>query len=139
MARASGEAGANFPRIFWVLLLFYGAMAGGAFLFHRSGQVLAGFYVMLALRGLQFFSLGQADVDELRAIVLKNFLMSVPMMLLVAGVAMSDDMLTPWQEGFQRASSVLQRIARGRALLFVTGYYLLWALIEMKWPQRISK
>src|SRR4030095_11412589 len=43
MARASGDEGANFPLIFWVLLLFYGLLAVGAYLFHRSGQVLAGF------------------------------------------------------------------------------------------------
>ena len=139
MARATGEEGADFSVIFWVLLAFYGLLAGGAYLFHRSGQVLAGFYLMLAIRGVQFFSLGRADVDELRAVVLKNFLMSVPMMLLIAGVAMSDDMLTPWQDMFVRATSFLERIARGRALLFVTAYYLLWALVEWKWPQRISK
>jgi hypothetical protein len=139
MARASGEEGANFPLLFWGLLLFYGLLAGGAYLFHRSGQVLAGFYLMLAIRGVQFFSLGHADVDELRAVVLKNFLMSVPMMLLVAGIAMSDDMLTPWQDAFLRATSVVQRVVRGRALLFVIVYYLLWALIEWKWPRRISK
>ena len=45
MARASGEGGANFPMVFWALLLFYAAMAGGAYLFHRSFEVLAGFYL----------------------------------------------------------------------------------------------
>src|SRR4051812_21958903 len=39
MARASGEEGTRFPMIFWMLLLFYGALAGGGYLFHRSGQV----------------------------------------------------------------------------------------------------
>jgi hypothetical protein len=139
MARASGEEGANFPMIFWVLLLFYGMMAGGTYLFHRSSQVLAGFYLMLALRGVQFFSLGNADVDELRAVVLKNFVMTAPMFLLVAGIAFGDDLFTSWQERFQRATSVWQRVVHGRPLLFVTAYYLVWAYVEMKWPQRIGK
>jgi hypothetical protein len=28
---------------------------------------------------------------------------------------------------------------KGRVLLFVTAYYLIWAFVELKWPQRISK
>jgi hypothetical protein len=139
MARASGDGGADVPMIFWVLLLFYGAMAGGAYLFHRSGQVLVGFFLMLAIRGVQFVSLRGADVDELRAVVLKNFMMTVPMFLLVAGIAFGDDLFTPWQERFQRATSLWQRITQGRALLFVTAYYLIWAFVELKWPQRIGK
>jgi hypothetical protein len=139
LVRASGDEGASFPMIFWWLLVFYAVLAGGAYLFHRSGQVLVGFYLMLVIRGVQFLSLGRADVDELRAVVLKNFLMSVPMLLLVAAIAMGDDIRAPWQEAFQRATSVWQRVARGRPLLFVTAYYLLWAIIELKWPQRITK
>ena len=139
MARASGEEGANFSYLFWGLLIFYGAMAGGAYLFHRSFEVLMGFYLMLAIRGVQFFSLGSADVDELRAVVLKNFVMTVPMFLLVAGIAFGDDLFTPWQERFAKATSLWQRIAQGRALLFVTAYSLIWAVVEWKWPLRISK
>lgn len=139
MARASGEKGANFSMIFWALLLFYAAMAGGAYLFHRSFEALAGFYLMLAIRGVQFFSLGSADVDELRALVVKNFVMTVPMFLLVAGIAFGDDLFTPWQERFAKVTSLWQRIVQGRALLFVTLYYLVWAFVELKWPQRMSK
>lgn len=139
MARASGEEGANFPMLFWSLLAFYAAMAGGAYLFHRSFEILIGFYLMLAIRGWQFFSLGSADVDELRAVVVKNFVMTVPMFLLVGAIAMGDDLFTPWQERFAKASSLWQRIVQGRALLVVTVYYLVWALVEWKWPLRMSK
>ncbi|MBL9201504.1 MAG: hypothetical protein JNL39_13430 [Opitutaceae bacterium] len=139
LARASGEPGANFSFLFWGLLAFYATMAGGAYLFHRSFEVLAGFYLMLAIRGVQFFSLGTADVDELRAVVVKNFVMTVPMFLLVAGIAFGDDLFTPWQERFAKAASLWQRIVQGRALLIVTAYYLVWAVVELKWPQRISK
>lgn len=139
MARASGEPGANFSILFWGLLAFYAAMAGGAYLFHRSFEVLLGFYLMLAIRGWQFFSLGSADVDELRAVVVKNFVMTVPMFLLVAAIAMGDDLFTPWQERFAKATSLWQRVVQGRALLFVTAYYLVWALVEWKWPLRMSK
>ncbi len=139
MARASDEPGANFSLLFWGLLAFYAAMAGGAYLFHRSFQILAGFYLMLAIRGVQFFSLGSANVDELRAVVLKNLAMTVPMFLLVGAIAMGDDLFTPWQERFARATSLGQRIVQGRALLVVTAYYLVWAFVELKWPLRISK
>jgi hypothetical protein len=126
--------------IFWALLAFYALLAVGAYLFHRSHRVLLGFYLTLGLRGAQFFSLGAPEPDVMRSEVLKNFLMSVPMMLLVAGISMSDDLLTPWQEGFQRpGASLRQRLWRGKPLLFVTAYYLLWAFVESKWPLRIAK
>lgn len=139
MARASGEKGGNFPLIFWALLAFYAAMAGGAYLFHRSAQILVGFYLMLAIRGVQFISLGSANVDELRSTVVKNLAMTVPMFLLVGAIAMGDDLFTPWQERFTRATSLWQRIAQGRALLITTAYYLIWAFVEWKWPPRISQ
>jgi hypothetical protein len=139
LARASGEPGANFSILFWGLLAFYAAMAGGAYLFHRSFEILIGFYLMLAIRGWQFFSLGSADVDELRAVVVKNFVMTVPMFVLVGAIALGDDLFTPWQERFAKAASLWERIVQGRALLFVTAYYLVWAFVELKWPQRMSK
>jgi hypothetical protein len=137
----SAEGGSDEPHgaIFWVLAAFYAAMAIGAWAFHRSSRALAGFYLLIAVRGVQFFALGEPDADVMRSEVLKNFLMSVPMMLLVAGMSMSDDGLTPWQERFQRDGRTLWgRIKHGRALLFVTGYYALWAFVEYKWPERIS-
>ena len=73
-------------------------------------------------------------MDELRAAVLKNLAMTVPMFLLVAAIAFGDDLFTPWQERFTRATSLWQRIVQGRALLFVTVYYIVWAFVELKWP-----
>jgi len=139
LAGTEDRAGDPFPTIFWALAAFYAALAVGAWMFHKSRRALVGFYLLLAIRSVQFFSLGAPDADVMRAEVLKNFLMSVPMMLLVAGIVMSDDGLTPWQERFLReGATVWQRVKRGRALLFVTAYYLLWALTESKWPQAIT-
>ena len=59
--------------------------------------------------------------------------------LTVAGISMSDDLLDPWQNAFVRSKTLLQRIWRGKPLLFVTAYYALWAVVEWKWPARIAQ
>lgn len=124
--------------IFWAVAAFYALMAAGAYLMHRSHRALVSFYLLIAIRATQFFSLGAPDPDVMRAEVVKNFMMSVPMMILVGVIAMSDDMLTPWQQKFLKSATLWQRIWRGRPLLFVAAYYLLWAYVELKWPDRIS-
>ncbi len=139
LVNAEDKSGEPFGAIFWVLAAFYAAMAIGAWSFHRSSRALAGFYLIIAVRGVQFFSLGEPDADVMRSEVVKNFLMSMPMMLLVAGISMSDDGLTPWQQRFTReGSSLWERLKHGRALVFVSAYYALWAFVEYKWPERIS-
>jgi hypothetical protein len=125
----------SLQRVFWALIAFYAALGSGAYLFHRDHEVLLGFYLMLAIRALQLISIQHADVDAMRAQVLKNFVMTAPMMLLVAGIAMSDDVFTTF---LRNQSSVSQKLVAGRSLLFVVAYYLLWALVEWKWPLRIA-
>jgi len=57
------------------------------------------------------------------------------MMLLVGAIAMSDDVLKTFTDN---QTSLWQKITTGRPLLFVVGYYVLWALVEWKWPMRIA-
>ena len=139
LGRADDARGDDLGWLFWGMAAMYALFGVGAYLFHRSHRALIGFYVLLLIRGGQFFMISPDSVDEMRATVLKNFLMTVPFMLLVAGISMADDMLTPWQEGFLRATSLRERLWRGRALLFTVAYYLLWAVAEWKWPERISQ
>jgi hypothetical protein len=122
-------------RIFWALIGFYAVLGSGAYLFHRDHQVLLGFYLMLAIRALQLISMRNADLDVMRAQVLKNFAMTFVMMLLVGAIAMSDDVLKTFPDN---QTSLWQKITTGRPLLFVVGYYVLWALVEWKWPVRIA-
>jgi hypothetical protein len=124
------EADPSIQRIFWALIAFYAVLGGGAYFMHRDHGVLLGFYLMLAIRGLNLISMRHGDVDMMRAQVLKNMVMTFAMMLMVAGMVMSD------QGGF--GESGFGRKA-GRSVIFVVGYYLVWALIEWKWPLRIAK
>jgi hypothetical protein len=131
---ASGELG----WLFWGMAGVYALFGLGAYLMHRSHRALIGFYVLLVIRGAQFFVISPDNVDAMRATVLKNFLMSMPFMLLVAGISTADNMLTPWQEAFLKSTTLRERIVRGRAILFTTAYYALWAYVELKWPDEIS-
>jgi hypothetical protein len=129
----------NFRRIFWILVGFYFLLGGAAYFFHRDNQALVGFYLVLAIRGLQFLSLRLPDPDVMRAQVVKNFAMIVPMFFLVGARSLSDDGLTPWQRAFMQGHSTFgQKIVRGLPLLVVAAYYLLWAVMEWKWPARIA-
>jgi len=139
LANVLGDTDQELGPIFWAMLGFYALLAVGGYLFHRSHRALIGFYMLIVLRGAEFFSVGAPEPDVMRATVVKNFMMSVPMMFLVAGISMSDDMLTPWQESFARAQTIGQRLWRGRPLLFVVAYYLLWALVELKFPERMTQ
>jgi hypothetical protein len=125
----------SLQRVFWGLIALYAVLGSGAYLFYRDHEVLLGFYLMLAIRALQLISIRHADVDAMRAQVLKNFAMTAAMMLLVAGIAMSDGVLTTF---LRNQSSVWRKLVAGRPLLFVVAYYLLWALVEWKWPLRIA-
>jgi len=129
------ETDVSLQRIFWALIGLYVVLGSGAYLFHRDHRVLMGFYLTLGIRSLQLISMRYADVDTMRAQVLKNFVMTGAMMFLVAGIAMSDNVLDTF---LNSQSSLRQKIVRGRPLLFVVAYYLLWALIEWKWPLRIA-
>jgi len=133
------EKSEPFDAIFWVLAAFYGLLALGAYLMHRSHRALFSFYLLIAIRAAQFFTVDAADIDMIRAEVVKNFMMSVPMMILVAVITMSDDMLTPWQEKFLKSETLWQRIVRGRAILAAAAYFLLWSYVELKWPERLSQ
>lgn len=125
--------------IFWILLAAYVGFALMGYLFHRSHRALFALYLLLAIRTAQFLAIGSLEADVMRSEVIKNFVMSAAMMLLVAGISMSDHGLTPWQEGFARATTLWERIRKGRALLIVAAYYALWAFVEYKWPERIAQ
>jgi len=129
------ETDSSLQRIFWALIGLYVVLGTGAYLFHRDHRVLMGFYLTLAIRAMQLIAMRYDNVDAMRAQVLKNFVMTAAMMLLVAGIAFSDNVLDTFP-GDQ--SNLWQKIVRGRPLLFVVVYYLLWALIEWKWPLRIA-
>lgn len=83
-------------------------------------------------------SLGSADPDVMRATVVKNFLMTVPVIALTGAISMSDDGLRPWQEDFRKASTLGRRLWKGKPLLYAAAYYLLWTFVEMKWPERMK-
>ena len=125
--------------IFWVMLAAYGGFALAGYLFHRSHRALFALYLLLAIRCAQFLSVGSLEPDVMRAEVIKNFAMSAAMMLLVAGISLSDDGLTPWQDAYARATTLWGRIWKGRAMLIVVAYYALWAFVEYKWPERMSQ
>ncbi len=135
---AQMEGGSKeFMRIFWGLLAFYFVMGTFAYLFHRDHGALIGFYAILVTRGLGVLSLQTADQDMMRAEVLKNLVMFVPMMLLIAALAFGDG---SWRETLiQGRLSFAQKIAQGRTVLYVVGYYVLWAFMAWKWPIRIAK
>ena len=137
-AAYDGSAGEHWDLIFWAVAAFYGLMAIGAYVMHRSHRALFSFYLLVVLRASQLVLYRHPEPDVMRAEVLKNFLMFVPMMILVAIVTMSDDFGATWQEKFLKSTSPRQRIARGRPLLFVAAYYLLWAYVGLKWPERIT-
>ena len=130
----------NYSAIFWLLVAVYALFGAGAYLFHRDHAALLGFYLMIAIRGLGLLSLRTPDEDVMRAEVVKNFAMFVPMMALIFAILSSDPMGPgSWQGRFLRGQfGLLQKIWYGRPLLIVTGYYLFWAFIEWKWPLRMS-
>ena len=126
-------------RIFWGLIIFYFILGTSAYLFHRDHGALIGFYAILVTRGLGILSLQTADQDMLRAEVLKNMLMFVPMMILVGVLSFGDGFGTSWRETFiQGRLGFVEKIVQGRNLLFVTAYYILWAVVTWKWPLRIA-
>ena len=132
----------EFTRIFWGLVIFYFILGTSTYLFHRDHAALIGFYAILVTRGLGILSLQTADEDMLRAELLKNFLMFVPMMILVGAISFSDGfggVGTSWQETFiQGRPGLVEKIIQGRNLLFVVAYYLMWAFVAWKWPLRIA-
>lgn len=129
----------TFALIFWICVGFYFVLGGGAYLFHQDRGALLGFYLMLAIRGSQLLSLQTPDPDVMRAQVIKNFAMIVPLFFLVGFISISDDLFSSWQSTFiQGHLSFVQKIVKGRDLLVVTAYYLLWAFVEWKWPLRIA-
>jgi hypothetical protein len=123
----------GFAKIFWVMVAFYVVLGGGAYFFHQDHRTLVGFYVVLVTRGSRFLWLQTLDADVMRAEVVKNFAMIVPLFILVGFISITDDLLNPWQNAFLRGES------KGSPLLVVTGYYLLWALVEWKWPLRMAE
>jgi hypothetical protein len=131
----------EFTRIYWGLIIFYFVMGTAAFLFHRDHRALLGFYVILATRGLGVMSLQSADQDMMRAEVLKNLVMFVPMMLLIAAIAFGDGGIrSSAHEAFiQGRLGFFKKISQGRNLLFVVAYYTLWAFVTWKWPHSIAK
>jgi hypothetical protein len=137
-ASASSPDDPTFKTIFYSIAGFYVLMGAGAFLFHRSHKALVGFYVLILVRFGEILSLGGAEVNVMRSTVVKNLMMSVPMMLLVAAIAMSDDGLRPWQEDFRMATTLTRRVWRGKPLLITSAYYLLWAYVEAKWPESMT-
>ena len=139
MAAEMDPSDQNFKLIFWMIAGFYLVLGGGAYFFHQDTQALMAFYLMLALRASQFLNLRNPDIDVMRAQVVKNFAMFVPMMLLVVAIVLSDDVGNAWQIRFLRSHSTLvQKIWNGKPLLFVTAYYLLWAVVEWKWPASMA-
>ena len=138
-AAYDGPASEHWNTIFWAVAAFYGLMAVGAYLMHRSQRALFSFYLLLVMRASQLVVYKHPEVDVVRAEVLKNFLMFVPMMILVAVITLSDPWTGTWQERFLKSTTLGQRIKNGRALLFVTAYYLLWAYVELKWPDRMNE
>src|ERR1051325_1601261 len=138
LATRLGESDQDLRLFFWAVFAFYALLAIGAYLFHRSHRALVGFYLLLVVRGADFLSLRSPEADVMRAEVVKNFMMSVPMMFLIAIISMSDDGLTPWQEAFGNADTLWRRIWRGRPLIAVAAYYALWAFVELKFPERLS-
>lgn len=126
-------------RIFWGLIIFYFILGTSTYLFHRDHGALLGFYAILITRGFGILSLQTADEDMLRAVVLKNLLMFVPMMLLVGALSFGDGFGTSWRETFiQGRLSFVEKLIQGRNLLFVAAYYILWAFVTWKWPLRIA-
>jgi hypothetical protein len=124
--------------MFYAVAALYALMGAGAFLFHRSHKALVGFYVLILVRFGEILSLSGAEVDVMRSTVVKNLVMSVPMMLLVAAVAMSDEGFRPRQEDFRNSTTLGRRIWRGKPLLVTSAYYVLWAFVESKWPERMA-
>ena len=137
-AAQDGQANEHWDAIFWSVAAFYGLMAIGAYFMHRSHRALFSFYLLLVLRASQLVLYRHPDPDVMRAEVLKNLLMFVPMMILIAIVTMSDGFGASWQERFLKSDSPWQRVVRGRPLLVVVAYYLLWAYVELRWPERIT-
>jgi hypothetical protein len=129
----------EFARIFWGLIIFYFILGTSTYLFHRDHGALIGFYAILITRGLGILSLQTADEDMLRAVVLKNFLMFIPMMILVGAISFGDGFGISWRETFiQGRLGFVEKIIQGRNLLFVAAYYILWAFVTGKWPLRIA-
>ena len=137
-ASASTPDDPTFKTVFYAVAGFYVLMGAGAFLFHRSHKALIGFYVLILVRFGEVLTLSGADVNVMRSTVVKNFLMSVPMMLLVAAISMSDDGFTPWQDDFRKSNTLWRRVWRGKPLLITAAYYLLWAIVEAKWPESMT-
>jgi hypothetical protein len=122
--------------VFGALIGLYGVFGLGAYAMHRDHSVLLGFYLMLAIRALNLISIRNAELDVMRSEVLKNFLMSMVMMMLIAAIVLSNDILRTF---IDNQSSLPRKLATGRPLLFVAGYYVLWAVIEWTFPERIAE
>jgi hypothetical protein len=130
----------DLKHMFWGLIGFYFILGTATYFFHRDHSALIGFYAILVTRGFVMLSLQTADADMMRAELLKNLVMFVPMMFLVAAISIGDGAMGPsWRETFVADSlGLIQKISKGWPLLLVTAYYLLWALVGWKWPLRIA-
>lgn len=127
----------DFTLIFWGLIIIYFILASATYLIHRDHDALIGFYAILVTRGMGMLSWQTLDGDMLRAEILKNFVMFVPMMILIGVISVGSDFF--WQKTFiQGRFGLAERIILGRNLLIVVAYYLLWAFVTWKWPLRIA-
>jgi hypothetical protein len=123
------------PRILWGLIIGYFILGAAAYLFHRNHRALLGFYAILVTRSLGVLSLNTADEDMLKAELVKNFFMFFPTMLLVGLVAFGRDG-DNWHDSFIKGSpGTAEKFSKGRNLLLVTGFYLMWAVVAWKWPR----
>jgi hypothetical protein len=130
----------DLKHMLWGLVGFYFILGTSTYFIHRDHSALIGFYAILVTRGFVILSLQTADADVMRAELLKNLVMFVPMMLLLMAITFGgEDMGPSWRETFVADSlGLIQKISKGWPLLLVTAYYLLWALVEWKWPLRIA-
>lgn len=135
-ARMDPDEWANLP-FFGLLLVIYAVFAIGAYSFHRSHRALFAFYLLLVIRSIDFVTVETADADVMRADVLKNFMMTVPLMILVGVISMSREGES-WPERARQSATIVQRAWNGRELLAAAAYYALWAYVEFKWPERIT-
>lgn len=99
----------EFARIFWGLIALYFVLGTATYLFHRDHGALFGFYAILVTRGISVLSLQAADEDMLRAVVLKNLLMFVPMMLLIGAISSATASELPGARPLSRAAWALSR------------------------------
>jgi hypothetical protein len=119
------------------LYVFLGCLS---VLFHGSWAALVPFFLLCASRGWDFYNGGSDDVDILRSIVIKNFLMIIPLMGFIFLIAFTDSWKGEnWSAEFVSSLSFGEKLRQGRPLLITSAYYFIWTVVEFYWPLRISK